>query len=282
MFGLNMIVSKGGLIKAMRIPGQAEAMSKNLLQNELAMGLIPKLGGKGMTWMKLIDGKLESNIVQFFSEDEQQQLIDRLGAQDGDVLVMIADTDHQLVKDVLGKFRLYIAERQGLIDTNSVTPLWVTDFPMFESKNGKLHATHHPFTQPDGPIPDKSDTEALLKLKSRAYDVVINGQEIGGGSIRINRSDMQAQIFELLGLSPEEIDQKFGFFVEALQFGAPPHGGLALGIDRLVAMVLGTDSIREVIAFPKNRVAYCPLTQAPSVVTNDQLEDLHIRTTPSI
>jgi len=273
----NTIVSKGGLIKGMRIPGQAEHLSKNVLQNEFAMNLIQKFGGKGMTWMKLEKGEFQSNIVQFFTLEELTQLKERLQGENGDVLVFVADTDHHLVNTVLGKFRSFIADRQGLIPQNTFSPCWVTDFPMFELKDGVLSSMHHPFTQPNEPLSKETSKEVLLALKARAYDVVINGEEIGGGSIRVHNQNTQQSIFDALGLSPEETQEKFGFFLEALQYGTPPHGGIALGIDRLVSMICGTDSIRDVIAFPKNRVAYCPLTQAPSSVDSDQLDDLHLK-----
>lgn len=272
----NTIVNNGGLIKGINLKGQAPQLSKNVLQEEFAKVLIPKLGGKGMTWMKVENGKLDSNIVQFFSEQEQAQLIHHMQAEENDVLIFIADTKHTLVNDVLGRFRTYIADRQGLIP-EGYAPCWVVDFPMFELQDGRLYAVHHPFTQPQVPLTGNEPQETLLKTKARAYDMVINGEEIGGGSIRIHRWDQQQKLFELLGLNEAEIEEKFGFFVKALKFGAPPHGGIALGIDRLVAMLLNTDSIRDVIAFPKNRMAYCPLTQAPDAVKPEQLKDLHIK-----
>lgn len=272
----NSIVKSGGLIKGINLKGQAENLSKNVLQEEFAKVLIPKLGGKGMTWMKVENGKLDSNIVQFFNEAEQAQIIERMHAQDGDVLFFIADTKHSLVNDVLGKFRVYIAERQGLIP-EGFFPCWVVDFPMFELQDNRLYAVHHPFTQAQTPLTGSETQADLLNAKARAYDLVINGEEIGGGSIRIHQWDQQQKLFELLGLTPEEIEEKFGFFVKALKYGTPPHGGIALGVDRLVSMLLNTDSIRDVIAFPKNRMAYCPLTQAPDTVKDEQLKELHIK-----
>ncbi len=273
----NTIANQKGLIKGLVLPQQAEHLSKNMLQNDLAGKVIPSLGAKGMTWMKCVDGGFESNIVQFFNDEELNNLKDRLGAVDGDIMIFIADTNHSLVNDVLGQFRVYIADRLELIDTSKTCPVWITDFPLFEQKDGRLHSIHHPFTMPAQEFPDPQDKEALLKLTSRAYDLVINGQEIGGGSLRIYDSKLQQQVFDALGLSKDEIREKFGFFVDALTYGTPPHGGIALGIDRLVGMILNTDSIREVIAFPKNRMAYCPLSQAPSTVDSSQLDDLHLR-----
>ncbi len=275
----NMILSGGGLIKGFNIKGHADLLGKNLLQNEFAKTIIPKFGGKGMTWMKIIDGKLQSNIVQFFNDEEQAALISAMGGEDGDVLIFVADTDHDLVHSVLGKFRCFIAERQGLINPDLFVPCWVTDFPLFELRDGQLSSVHHPFTQPSQDITGLSKEE-LLTVTSRGYDLVFNGEEVGGGSIRIHKKEVQDQIFTLLGLSKEEIEEKFGFFVKALSYGCPPHGGLALGLDRLVSMILKTSSIREVIAFPKNRVAYCPLTESPSEVSTKQLDNLQLNLKP--
>ena len=272
----NSIANNNGSIKGIKVTNKASEMSKNMLQEELAKKVVPKFGGKGMTWMKVIDGKLESNIVQFFSEQEQADLITALDAHDNDVLLFVADTNKDLVNDVLGRLRLYVGKKWGFIDPKAIAPCWVTDFPMFELKDNRLNSMHHPFTQPDDSFMTAQTTDDFLAVKSRAYDLVINGEEIGGGSIRIHDSQMQAKIFETLGLTETDIKQKFGFFVNALTYGTPPHGGLALGMDRLVSMVLDTESIREVIAFPKNRVAYCPLTQAPSHVDNQQLDELKL------
>ena len=272
----NSIANNNGAIKGIKVPNKANDMSKNMLQEELAKKVVPKFGGKGMTWMKVIDGKLESNIVQFFSEQEQNDLVAALDANDNDVLLFIADTDKHLVNDVLGRLRLYVGQKWGFIDQSKISACWVTDFPMFELKDNRLNSMHHPFTQPDDAFMQAQTTDDFLAVKSRAYDLVINGEEIGGGSIRIHDADMQAKIFETLGLTEADIKEKFGFFVDALKYGTPPHGGLALGMDRLVSMVLDTESIREVIAFPKNRVAFCPLTQAPSIVSEKQLDELKL------
>jgi aspartyl-tRNA synthetase len=215
--------------------------------------------------------------VQFFSSRELSRIRSRFQAAEGDVLMMIADTSPELVNKVLCSLRLHVAARLGLIPDNSYQPLWVTHFPLFELKEGLLASEHHPFTMPDQTSFDPRDRDVLLALKSRAYDLVINGEECGGGSMRINDLETQAKIFAALGLKPEEVENKFGFFLRALRYGAPPHGGLALGIDRLVAMILGTNSIRDVIAFPKNRSAFCPLTQAPAGVEESQLRELGLQ-----
>jgi aspartyl-tRNA synthetase len=268
------IIEQGGQIKGFCLKGQAKTLSKNVLQNEYAMKIVPSFGAKGMTWMKVIDGQLQSNIVQFFNQKEQQRLVERFHAQEGDVLVMIADASVDLLNKALCSLRLHVAERLGLIPADRYAPLWVTNFPLFEIKDGRVSSQHHPFTMHDRTDCDPTNWEECLGLNSRAYDLVINGEELGGGSIRIHEMEVQRKIFQALGLSQEEVKAKFGFFLKALEYGAPPHGGLALGIDRVIAMILKASSIREVIAFPKNRSAFCPLTRAPSPVDKSQLEDL--------
>ncbi|MBW2283498.1 MAG: Asp-tRNA(Asn)/Glu-tRNA(Gln) amidotransferase subunit GatC, partial [Deltaproteobacteria bacterium] len=268
------IARHGGHIKGFCVRGQADKLSKNLLQNEYAMRIVPSLGGKGMTWMKVVDGALQSNIVQFFSPSELDRLQERFGARDGDVLMMVADKPRDVVNQVLCSLRLHVAKRLNLAADELYRPLWVTHFPLFESKEEGVSSLHHPFTMPDRIDFDPTDTEELLALNSRAYDLVMNGEELGGGSIRIHDAAVQRKVFRALGLSPAEAEAKFGFFLKALAYGPPPHAGLALGLDRVVAMILKTDSIRDVIAFPKNRRAFCPLTRAPADVDPDQLKEL--------
>ncbi len=271
------ILKSGGVIKVINVKNKASDMSKNMLQEELAKKVVPTFGGKGMSWMKYQNSQLVSNIVQFFSQEEQDNLIKQCKVEEGDVLLFIADNSRHLVNEVLGKLRLYVAEKWGFIDKSKIAPCWVTEFPMFElTKDQAITSTHHPFTQPDESFLHASTKEELLKVKSRAYDLVINGEEVGGGSIRIHDSATQEKIFKVLGLSENDIKEKFGFFVEALQYGTPPHGGIALGMDRLIAMITESSSIREVIAFPKNRVAFCPLTKAPSCVDEAQLTELKL------
>lgn len=270
------ILKRGGCIKGINVKGESEKLSKNVLQNEYAKQIVPGFGAKGMTWMRVIGGRLESNIVQFFSSDEQRAIIERFGVENGDVVLMIADPAYDVVTLALGQLRLHIADRLGLIPKNTYCPVWITDFPLFEESEEGITSTHHPFTAPDRTDFDPSDREALLALRSRAYDLVINGEELGGGSIRINDSGVQQKIFQALGLSDSEVKEKFGFLLRAIDYGAPPHGGIALGMDRVVATILGASSIREVIAFPKNRSAHCPLTAAPSVVAHEQLAELEL------
>ena len=268
------ILQRGGCIKGINITQQSEKLSKNVLQNEYAKEIVPGFGAKGMTWMRVMASGLESNIVQFFSKDEQKAIIERFKAEIGDVVIMIADASYEVVVSALGQLRLHLADRLGLIPEHTYSTLWVTDFPLFTDTEEGITSSHHPFTSPDRMEFDPADREGLLALRSRAYDVVVNGEELGGGSIRINDRDVQGKIFQALGLTDADVEEKFGFFLRALDFGAPPHGGIALGMDRVCSMILGTSSIREVIAFPKNRSAFCPLTQAPSDVARDQLGEL--------
>ncbi|MFA5055568.1 MAG: aspartate--tRNA ligase [Dehalococcoidia bacterium] len=269
------VLQRGGCIKGINIKGQSDKLSKNVLQNEYAKEIVPSLGAKGMTWMRAAGGKLESNIVQYFSGEEMEELRGRFDVVDGDVLIMIADPSYAVVTSALGQLRLHLANRLGLIPADSFSPVWVTEFPLFEpTDEGGVTSIHHPFTAPDRVDFDPKNVEELLTLHSRAYDLVMNGEELGGGSIRINNRNVQRKIFDALGLTEEETKERFGFFLRAFDFGAPPHGGLALGMDRTVSMILQTPSIREVIAFPKNRSAACPLTGAPSVVKREQLAEL--------
>ena len=269
------ILQRGGCIKGINIKGQSDKLSKNVLQNEYAREIVPSFGAKGMTWMRAERGKFESNIVQFFSSQEQEELRKIFDVADGDVLIMIADPSYAIVTSALGQLRLHLANRLGLIPANIFCPVWVTEFPLFEAtEEGGVTSSHHPFTAPDRTDFDPKNIDELLTLRSRAYDLVMNGEELGGGSIRINDRHVQRKIFTALGLTEEETKEKFGFFLRAFDFGAPPHGGLALGMDRTVAMILQTPSIREVIAFPKNRSAACPLTGAPSLVKREQLAEL--------
>jgi aspartyl-tRNA synthetase len=269
------ILQRGGCIKGINIQGQSEKLSKNVLQNEYAKEIAPAFGAKGMTWMRVEDGRFESNIVQYFSPAELDGLRRRFGTADGDVLIMVADPAYPVVVSALGQLRLHLAHRLGLVPVDRFCPVWITEFPLFEpTEEGGVTSSHHPFTAPDRTDFDPADIDDLLSLRSRSYDLVVNGEELGGGSIRISDREVQRKIFAALGLGEEETREKFGFFMRAFDFGAPPHGGLALGMDRTVSMILQTPSIREVIAFPKNRSAACPLTGAPSTVTREQLAEL--------
>ena len=268
------VIDQGGRVKGFCVNGKSSELSKNVLQNEYASKIAPSFGAKGMTWMRVVDGELESNIVKFFGEKERNGLRESFNAADGDVIIMVADISTDDINRILCSLRLHMANRFNIIPENMFCPVWITDFPMFEKNDSGIQALHHPFTMPNRTDFNPENIEELLSLSSKAYDLVMNGEELGGGSIRIHRMDIQEKIFKALGLKNEEIESKFGFFLKALRFGAPPHGGLALGMDRVVAMILRTDSIRDVIAFPKNRSALCPLTQAPSSVGIQQLREL--------
>jgi aspartyl-tRNA synthetase len=271
------ILDKGGCIKGIRLPKQSPNLSKSRLQDHYAKTVVPQLGGKGMTWLRVVDDQLESSVLQFFSDTEQATLKTAMAAESDDVIMIIADTDPQVVHDVLGDLRLYVAQDLDLIDTTQVIGCWITEFPLFEKRNGQLNMMHHPFTQPTTDITPLTTEAEYLSITARAYDLVINGEEIGGGSIRIHDATIQNKVFDIAGLSDADIHEKFGFFIQALQYGTPPHGGMAVGLDRLVAMLCQTESIRDVIAFPKNRMAVCPLTKAPASVHADQLNELNIQ-----
>jgi aspartyl-tRNA synthetase len=270
------IVDRGGCIKGINVKGQSDSLSKNVLQNEYAKQIVPEFGARGMTWMRMTGGHLDSNIVQFFSKEEQHRIMERFNTQDKDVLMIIADTSWRTVCSALGQLRLHVAGRLNLIPAGVYKPVWVTDFPLFEPGADGLTSCHHPFTMPSSTDFDPGNETQCLALTSRSYDLVMNGEELGGGSIRVNDPALQQKIFQALGLSTDEVRDKFGFFLKGLSFGTPPHGGIALGMDRVISMILGTASIREVIAFPKNRRAYCPMTGAPSHVAGNQLAELGI------
>ena len=232
-------------------------------------------GAKGLITIKYEGDEIASSISKYFSEDEMKAVMDRCGAKSGDMVFIVSDTP-KVTYDSLGFLRRRIAGMMGLLDDDQYNFLWVVDFPMFEMDDeGNLSAMHHPFTQPKLDQLDKLDTD-ILGLKANAYDIVLNGVELGGGSVRIHDKDLQARMFKVLGLTEEECQMKFGFLIEAFKYGAPPHAGLAYGLDRLVMLLLGEKSIREVIAFPKNQAAECPVCEAPAPAGEGQLEELGI------
>ena len=268
---------ESGRVAAICVPGGAELSRKQIDQYTAYAG---RYGAKGLAWIKVkevgkgIEG-VQSPIAKFLDDNIVDQIIERTNASVGDILLFGSDSN-KIVTDSLGALRLEIAKDRDLVE-NAWKPLWVVDFPMFEEDGGRMHALHHPFT-----APKEQDVESLkaspTDTLSKAYDMVLNGCEVGGGSVRIHKQEMQAAIFEILGIEDEEANDKFGFLLEALKYGCPPHGGIAFGLDRLVMLMVGADSIRDVIAFPKTTTASCPLTSAPSKVSIEQLEELSIRT----
>lgn len=267
-------VKKGGIIKALNAKGCGEFSRKEL--DELTL-LANSFGAKGLAWVKITAEGWQSPIAKFLTDDEKTGIIKTLDAKAGDLLLFVADNP-RIANTALGRVRLNIGERLNLIQKGIFNLVWVTDFPLLEydEEAKRFVAVHHPFTAPLDEDVSKMDT-APLEVRAKAYDLVLNGTEIGGGSIRIHRQDIQSMIFKKLGIGEEEARQKFGFLLDALGFGAPPHGGIAFGLDRLVAILCGAESIRDVIAFPKTQKATCFMTDAPSPVEKKQLDELSLR-----
>ena len=265
-----------GSVRGINVKGGAEAFSKKGMKKLEEHAKLYK--AKGLAWIKVTEEGLESPIAKFFSEEEMNAILTKMEATAGDLLLFIADKN-AVVYDALGQLRLEVARKLDLMDKNKYNLLWVTEFPLFEKdeETGRMIAMHHPFTSPLDEDVEGLTAEDKTNLRAKAYDIVLNGYELGGGSVRISNADVQKKMFDAIGISDEEANDKFGYLLEAFKYGVPPHAGLAFGFDRLMMLLTGADNIREVIAFPKNQNAICPMTNAPGVADNDQLDELNIK-----
>jgi len=270
-------VKNGGTVRAINVNGYGDQFTrKNISQLE---DFVKTYGAKGLAWIKISEEGITSPIGKFLKGEELNGIIERMEAKKGDLILIVADRP-SVVFASLGNLRVEIAKRLNLINNNEYKLVWITDFPLFEydEEEKRYVAKHHPFTHPVDDDIELLET-APEKVRAKAYDIVINGDEIGGGSIRINNSQLQERMFKALGFTMEEAWDKFGFLLEAFKYGAPPHGGIAYGFDRLIMLLTGSDNIRDVIAFPKTQSATCLLTNAPTVLTEEQLKEVHITTT---
>ena len=267
-------IKKGGSVRAICVPGAAGYTRKQV--DEL-IDFVKIYKAKGLASFAIENGEYKSNILRFMNEDQIQKIIERMGAKEGDLVLFVADKN-DVVFASLGALRCEMAKRLNLINPDDYKFLWVTDFPMFEwnEEENRCKAVHHPFTAPKDEDIELIDKDPL-KVRAQAYDIVLNGTELGGGSIRIHSNELQKKVFKALGFSEEEANEKFGFLLNAFKYGVPPHGGLAYGFDRLVMLMLNLESIRDTIAFPKDKNATCQMSEAPNVVDNKQLEELSIK-----
>jgi aspartyl-tRNA synthetase len=269
-------IAAGGLVKGLRVPGLAGATRKEL--DEL-QAFARQYGAKGLVTLALAPEGPKGPLVKALAPEQLEGLVRAMQGEPGDLLLFVADAE-KVANDVMWRLRVRMGEQLGLIDPDELAFCWVVDFPMFEviEENGRqrYHATHNPFSGVRPGDEALFETEPL-KATARQYDIVLNGYEIGGGSIRINIAELQRRVFQLLGLADEEIAEQFGHMLEAFEYGAPPHGGIALGIDRLVMLLGNGETIRDVIAFPKMQTGQDALMRAPSAVAEEQLRDLHVR-----
>lgn len=270
------VVKDGGRVKGINIKNGGKAFSRRQIDELVEKA--KEFGAKGLAWMNVTSEGIKSPITKFFDEQTIKEIKDKFDCEVGDLIVFIADSNAELVMTSLGSLRIYLAKALNLIDKNKLNFLWITEFPLLEynEEEKRFVAKHHPFTSPmeeDIPLLDKEPS----RVRAKAYDIVLNGTELGGGSIRIHDAALQEKMFETLGFSKERAWNNFGFLLKAFEYGTPPHGGIAYGLDRMIMLLLGLDSIRDCIAFPKTQNASCPMTDAPSEVDAKQLKELHIQ-----
>ena len=268
-------VAAGGSVRLISVPSGAEAFPRKKIDG--LVDFVKTYGAKGLAWMKLADGGMTSSFAKFMTEEENAAIIERAEAKDGDLILIVADAKNETVFAALGALRCEIGKRLGLCKKDDYKFLWVTEFPMFEysEEEDRYVAVHHPFTAPMDEDVDKLENDKA-NCRAKAYDIVLNGTEMGGGSIRISTPEMQQTMFRALGFTDEDAQERFGHLINAFKYGAPPHGGLAYGLDRMVMLMAGADSIRDVIAFPKVQNASEPMTACPDVVEQKQLDELAI------
>ena len=269
------VLESGGQVRALNIKNSADALSRKMLDD--LTEIAKTYGAKGMAWIKVQENELQSPIIKFFEQEMLDRMLKASGSQPGDTIVFIADTP-KIVADALAHLRLALGKQLNRIDESKNAFTWVTEFPLveYDETEKRYTAMHHPFTAPREEDLGKFESDPG-SVKSRAYDLVLNGNEIGGGSVRIHQKEVQEKMFKLLGISQEEAETKFGFLLDALKYGAPPHCGIALGLDRITMLLSGAGSIRDVIAFPKTQKATCLMTQAPSKVDPKQLRELRLK-----
>jgi aspartyl-tRNA synthetase len=269
------VLESGGQVRALNVKNSTEALSRKTLDD--LTEIAKTYGAKGMAWIKVQENELQSPIIKFFEQEMLDKMLKALGSQPGDTVVFIADTP-KIVADALAHLRLALGKQLNLIDESKNSFTWVTEFPLveYDETEKRYNAMHHPFTAPREEDMEKFESDPG-SIKARAYDLVLNGNEIGGGSIRIHQKEVQEKMFKLLGIGQEEAETKFGFLLDALKYGAPPHCGIAMGLDRITMLLTGASSIRDVIAFPKTQKATCLMTQAPSEVDPKQLRELRLK-----